>query len=102
MAKVVSARASSRSTWSNSQVQRITDSLEGTSQYLVIRNAAHSASFALCESLAVRARLLTEWGAREIEVPRLQDWLVEALNGDNPSTSSVTNSSKSVMRRDAV
>ena len=65
------------------QVQRITDSLGGMSQYLVVRNAAHSASFALYESLAVRARLLTEWGAREIELPRLQDWLVEALNGDN-------------------
>lgn len=65
------------------QVQRLTDQLEKTSSYVVVRNAAHSDSFALFESADVRAQLKSKLGGREIAMPRLQDWLVEALNREN-------------------
>jgi hypothetical protein len=65
------------------QVQRIADKLGKTSNYIVVRNAAHSDSFALFDSAEVRARLKREFGGHEITMSRLQDWLVEALNGQN-------------------
>lgn len=65
------------------QVQRLADKLGKTSAYVVVRNAAHSDSFALFDSAEVRVRLNREFGAVEITMARLQDWLVEALNGQN-------------------
>jgi len=52
-------------------------------QYLIVRNAVHSPSFALYESLAVRKELLDQLGAHEIDLPRLQPWLVEALSSES-------------------
>ena len=53
--------------------------------YVVVRNAAHSESFALFESSEVRAqRLKDKLGGREIAMTRLQDWLVESLNRGEP------------------
>ena len=49
----------------------------------MIRNAAHSDSFALFESSEVRAQLKDKLGGREIVMSRLQDWRVEALNAEN-------------------
>jgi len=65
------------------QVQRLTDQLGKTSSYVVVRNAAHSDSFALFESADVRAQLKSKLGGRELAMLRLQDWLVEALNREN-------------------
>jgi hypothetical protein len=65
------------------QVQRLTDQFSKKCNYVVIRNAAHSDSFALFESSEVRAQLKDKLGGREIAMSRLQDWLVEALNGEN-------------------
>jgi CO dehydrogenase nickel-insertion accessory protein CooC1 len=65
------------------QLQRLTDQLGKTASYVVVRNAAHSESFALFESAEVRTQLKGKLGGREITMPRLQDWLVEALNRDN-------------------
>jgi len=65
------------------QVQRLTDQLGRTSSYVVVRNAAHSDSFALFESAQVCAQLRSKLGGREITMPRLQDWLVEALSREN-------------------
>ena len=65
------------------QVQRLADDLGKACNYVVIRNAAHSESFALFESTEVRERLLHELGAREIAMPKLHDWLVESLNAHN-------------------
>ena len=50
---------------------------------MVVRNAAHSDSFTLFESSEVRVQLKDKLGGREIAMTRLQDWLVEALNGEN-------------------
>jgi len=65
------------------QVQRLADQFGKKCNYVVVRNAAHSDSFALFESSEVRAQLKDKLGGREIAMSRLQDWLVEALNGEN-------------------
>jgi cellulose biosynthesis protein BcsQ len=65
------------------QIQRLTDQFDRRCGYLVVRNAAHSDSFALFESSEVRAQLKEKLGGREIAMMRLQDWLVEMLNAEN-------------------
>jgi hypothetical protein len=65
------------------QVQRLADQFGKKCSYVVIRNAAHSDSFALFESSEVRAQLKDKLGGREIAMSRLQDWLVESLNAGN-------------------
>lgn len=65
------------------QVQRLTDQFCKQCSYVVVRNAAHSDSFALFESSEVRAQLKDKLGGREIAMSRMQDWLVEALNAEN-------------------
>ena len=65
------------------KVQRLADQLGKTCGYVVIRNAAHSDSFALFESSEVRGQLKNGLGGKEIAVARLQDWLVEGLNKEN-------------------
>src|SRR5262249_54385989 len=65
------------------QVQRLTDQFGTQCNYLVVRNAAHSDSFALFESSEVRGQLKNRFGGREMAMPRMQDWLVEALNAEN-------------------
>lgn len=68
------------------QIQRLTDYFGNKCSYVVVRNAAHSESFALFESSEVRAQLKTRLGGKEISMTRLQDWLVEALNAENLTT----------------
>lgn len=65
------------------QIQRLADQFGKQCSYVVVRNAAHSDSFALFESSEVRAQLKDKLGGREIAMSRLQDWLVEALNAEN-------------------
>ena len=65
------------------QVQRLTEQLKKSVGYVVVRNAAHSDSFALFDSAEVRLRLKNDLGGKEITMTRLQDWLVEALNREN-------------------
>ena len=65
------------------QIQRLVDQFGKQCSYVVVRNAAHSDSFALFESSEVRAQLNEKLGGREIAMSRLQDWLVEALNAEN-------------------
>jgi hypothetical protein len=72
------------------QVQRLADQFGKKCNYIVVRNAAHSDSFAMFESSEVRARLKNELGGREIAMSRLQDWLVEALSGENLTITAAT------------
>jgi len=72
------------------QVQRLTDQLGRTCSYVVVRNAAHSDSFALYESTEVHSQINTELGGREIVMHRLQDWLVEALSRENLTITAAT------------
>ena len=72
------------------QVQRLADQFGKTCSYVVVRNAAHSDSFSLFQSSEVRAQLKDKLGGREITMIRLQDWLVEALNGENLTITAAT------------
>jgi hypothetical protein len=65
------------------QIQRLADEFGKKCGYVVVRNAAHSDSFALFESSEVRAKLKDKFDGREISMCRLQDWLVESLNAAN-------------------
>jgi hypothetical protein len=58
------------------QIQRLADQFGKQCSYVVVRNAAHSDSFALFESSEVRAQLKDKLGGREISMSRLQiGWL---------------------------
>ena len=82
------------------QVQRLADQFGKQSGYVVVRNAAHSDSFALFESSEVRAQLKDKLGGREIAMARLQDWLVEMLNAENVTiTAAVKHAAFSLLDR---
>jgi hypothetical protein len=72
------------------QIQRLADQFGKQCSYVVVRNAAHSDSFALFESSEVRSQLKDKLGGREIGMSRLQDWLVEALNAENLAITAAT------------
>jgi hypothetical protein len=72
------------------QIQRLADQFGKKCGYVVVRNAAHSDSFALFESSEVRAKLKDKLGGREITMTRLQDWLVESLNAENLTITAAT------------
>jgi hypothetical protein len=65
------------------QVQRLADEFGKKCRYVVVRNAAHSESFALYEGSEVRGQLKEQYGGREIAMSQLEDWLVVALNDLN-------------------
>jgi len=65
------------------QIQRLTDEFGDKCRYVVVRNAAHSDSFTIFETCEVRALLKVKFGALEIGMSRMQDWLVGALNAEN-------------------
>jgi hypothetical protein len=72
------------------QIQRLADQFGKQCSYVVVRNAAHSDSFALFESSEVRTQLKDKLGGREIAMSRLQDWLVELLNAENMTITGAT------------
>jgi len=72
------------------QIQRLTEEFQNRCNFVVVRNAAHSDSFAIFESSEVRARLADKLGGREIAMTRMQDWLVEALNAENLTITAAT------------
>jgi hypothetical protein len=72
------------------QIQRLADQFGKQCNYVVVRNAAHSDSFALFDSSEVRAQLKDKLGGREISMTRLQDWLVEALSAENLTITAAT------------
>jgi len=65
------------------QVQRLADEFGKKCRYVVVRNAAHSESFALYEGSEVRGQLKEQLGGKEIAMSQLEDWLVVALNDLN-------------------
>jgi cellulose biosynthesis protein BcsQ len=74
------------------QVQRLADEFGRKCNYLVVRNAAHSDSFALFEASEVRAQLKDKLAGREISMSQLQDWLVVELNQENVTVSTAVKS----------
>lgn len=82
------------------QVQRMADEFGKKCNYVVVRNAAHSDSFALFEGSEVCAQLKDHLGGKEIAMNQLQDWLVVALNEHNLTiTAAVKHSAFSLLDR---
>ena len=65
------------------QVQRVVEAMADHSRFVIIRNQVHAESFSLYDKSAVRVRLLKQLAAKEITMPRMEDWLVEGLNRVN-------------------
>jgi GTPase SAR1 family protein len=82
------------------QVKIISGTLLGHCQYVVVRNQSHSPRFDIYNRSKTRQRLLNEFGGREIEMPRLYDWLVTQLNETNlPITRALESSEFSLVDR---
>jgi cellulose biosynthesis protein BcsQ len=60
------------------QIQRLVNALAGKADFLIIRNEVHGEGFDLFDKSKLRQKL-TDLGAREILVTRMQKWLVEDL-----------------------
>jgi cellulose biosynthesis protein BcsQ len=65
------------------QVQRVVEAMADHARFIIIRNQVHAESFVLYDKSAVRVRLLKQLAAKEITMPRMEDWLVEGLNRVN-------------------
>lgn len=65
------------------QLRVISCALENRCDYVVVRNQVHSDQFSLYDKSRIRARLLGEFRAHEITMPKLYDWLVTALSERN-------------------
>ena len=65
------------------QVQRVVEAMADHARFVIIRNQVHAESFSLYDKSAVRVRLLKQLDAKEITMPRMEEWLVEGLNRVN-------------------
>jgi len=62
------------------QLQVLSERIGNHCNYVVVKNQLFSEQFIIYEKSKTRTRLLKELGAREIEMPKLHDWLVVGLN----------------------
>ena len=61
------------------QIQRLVNEVGKQMDFLVIRNEVHGEGFELFDKSKLRQKLLSELGAKEIVVGKMQKWLVEGL-----------------------
>jgi len=82
------------------QLQVLSDRIGDHCNYVVVKNQSFSEQFIIYEKSKTRAHLLKELGAKEIEMPKLQDWLVVGLNQTGCTISAALRSASfSVMDR---
>lgn len=82
------------------QLQRIEKRLTDACSYVVLRNAVHDDSFAVYDQSVVRKHLRKDLGMKEINMSRLQPWLVEELSMKNkPITEAVKDGSLYLLDR---
>ncbi len=62
------------------QVQLLTERLGNQAGYVVVKNHSFSDQFTIYDKSKTRSRLLNDLGGKEIEMPKLYDWLVIGLN----------------------
>ena len=62
------------------QLQILAERLGNGTEYVLVRNHSFSDQFAIFDQSKSRHRILSDLGGREIEMPKLQDWLVVGLN----------------------
>jgi hypothetical protein len=82
------------------QIQLLTERLGDNAEYVIVKNHSFSEQFAIYEKSKTRSRLLTELDGREIQMPKLNDWLVVGLNQTGCTiTAALRHSQFSVMDR---
>jgi hypothetical protein len=62
------------------QIRNLSERLNDRCNYLIVKNQALSERFGNYEQSKTRARLVEQLGAKEIQMPKLYDWLVADLN----------------------
>jgi hypothetical protein len=62
------------------QIQLLAEKLDAQVCYVIVKNRCLSDQFTIYENSKTRSRLLSDLHAREIEMPKLHDWLVVKLN----------------------
>jgi CobQ/CobB/MinD/ParA nucleotide binding domain len=65
------------------QVRFISNAFHSRCRYLMVKNCAFSEQFAIYDASETRKQLLNDLVAKEITMPKLQDWLVAALHQYN-------------------
>ena len=65
------------------QIQRVVEAMADHARFVIIRNQVHAESFTLYEQSQVRVRLQKKLEAKEITMPRMEEWLVAGLNRFN-------------------
>jgi hypothetical protein len=68
-------------------VQVLTEQFNDQASYVVVKNHSFSDQFDIYEKSKTRIRLFDELAGKEIEMPKMDDWLVVALN---QTTSTIT------------
>ena len=61
------------------QIQRLANALGGRADFVIIRNEVHGEGFDLFDKSKLRQKLLSDLGAKEIQVTQMRKWLVEGL-----------------------
>ena len=65
------------------QLRILSDALRDGCDWVVVKNEAHSDAFKIYDGSKTRRQVVDTFGAREITMPRLYDWLVTTLNEHN-------------------
>ena len=65
------------------QLRILSDALRDGCNWVVVKNEAHSDAFKIYDGSKTRRQVVETFGAREITMPRLYDWLVTTLNEHN-------------------
>jgi MinD-like ATPase involved in chromosome partitioning or flagellar assembly len=61
------------------QIQRLVSAIGGKVDFVIIRNEVHGEGFDLFDKSKLRQKMLSDLGAKEIQVRQMQKWLVEDL-----------------------
>jgi len=62
------------------QIKMIANAFDDHCEYLVVKNQALTEQFTIYDSSKTRTRLVDELGAKEIMMPKLQDWVVGMIH----------------------
>ena len=65
------------------QIRIISNAFDKRCRYVIVKNRALTEQFAIYDASETRKRLLNELAAKEMTMPKLQDWLVAALHQHN-------------------
>jgi CO dehydrogenase nickel-insertion accessory protein CooC1 len=65
------------------QVRIISNAFDKRCRYLMVKNRVFTDQFAIYDASETRKQLLNELAAKEMAMPKLQDWLVAALHQHN-------------------